>query len=142
MPPTFGKEFHEHFTQLDLIDSLFIAADFQHVQLSAEALHGIILHKKSLINHPSTLPLLPSHTYQKAIPTGTFQLCGMKDTTSVSLYITLPRGKDHSLHETLVWRMAIELLAGFEGPLWRAIRGKGLSYDFGLYVFIYLFIYL
>lgn len=132
MLPTFGKESHELITQSGLMDSLFIATDFRHVQLSAEALHGIVLHKKSLINPPSTLPLLPSHTYQKPIPSGTFQLCGMKDTTSVSLYITLPRGEDRSLHETLVWRMAIELLAGFEGPLWRAIRGKGLSYDFGL----------
>ena len=58
----------------------------------------------------------------------------MKDATSVSLYITLPLGEDASLHVSLVWRVAMELLAGFEGPLWRAIRGKGLSYDFGLYV--------
>lgn len=29
-------------------------------------------------------------------------------------------------------RVAQQLLSGFEGPLWRSIRGKGLSYDFGL----------
>ena len=112
---------------------MVIATDFRYVHLSSTTLHGLVLHLKSIQSPLQTLPLLPSHHYQKAIPTGIVQLCGMKDATSVSLYITLPRGDDSSLHASLVQRMAMELLAGFEGPLWRAIRGKGLSYDFGLY---------
>ena len=111
-----------------------IATDFRYVHLSSTTLHGLVFHLKSIQSPLQTVPLLPSHHYQQAIPTGTVQLCGMKDATSVSFYITLPCEEDTSLHASLVWHMTMELLAGFEGPLWRAIRGKGLSYDFGLYV--------
>lgn len=114
------------------MNSLFISTDFIHTQLSAEALHSLTLHKKSFPSLPTTLPFIRSNVYHKVIPTGKVYLCGMKDVTTVSFSLVVPDMKDLSLHSLMVLHIAKELLAGFEGPFWRAIRGKGLSYDFGL----------
>ena len=108
------------------MNSLFISTDFTHTQLSAEVLHSLTLHKKSFSSIPTTLPFIQS------IPTGKVYLCGMKDVTTVSFSLVVPDLKTRSLHNLMVLHVAKELLAGFEGPFWRAIRGKGLSYDFGL----------
>ena len=56
----------------------------------------------------------------------------MKDATSTTAHFMVQDDTDRTIHEMTVLRVARELLAGFESPLWRAIRGKGLSYDFGL----------
>lgn len=56
----------------------------------------------------------------------------MKDAKTTSAYFFLRDEAQRSLHEEAVVRVAQQLLSGFEGPLWRSIRGKGLSYDFGL----------
>ena len=117
-----------------LMISLFISTDFTQTQLSAEVLHSLTLHKKSFSSTPTTLPFVQSNIYHASIPTGKVYLCGMKDVTTVSFSLVVPDLKTRSLHDLMVLHVAKELLAGFEGPFWRAIRGKGLSYDFGLYV--------
>ena len=57
----------------------------------------------------------------------------LKDVTTASFNLVIPHSSTDALHERMVATVAKNVLTGFEGPLWRAIRGKGLSYDFSVY---------
>ena len=92
-----------------------------------------LLVQASTFNHS---PVLKSHHLTKPLPLNHGYICGMKDSTTVSAYCLLPFTPQPEFHTLIVQYITKELLAGFEGPLWRAIRGKGLSYDFGMYFII------
>lgn len=112
---------------------LCIAADFRKHSLSAAALFAHQFHKRTVIQPAPTLRVLPSNQFAQPIPAGHGIICGMKDVTTTSFNLVVPHSSTDDLHERIVAVVAMNVLKGFEGPLWRAIRGKGLSYDFSVY---------
>ena len=106
---------------------LCIAADFRKHSLSAAALFAHQFHKRTVIQPAPTLRVLPSNRFAQRTP------AGMKDVTTASFNLVIPHSSTDALHERMVATVAKNVLTGFEGPLWRAIRGKGLSYDFSVY---------
>ena len=100
---------------------LCIAADFRKHSLSAAALFAHQFYKRTVIQHA------------QRTPAGHGVICGMKDVTTASFNLVIPHSSTDALHERMVATVAKNVLTGFEGPLWRAIRGKGLSYDFSVY---------
>lgn len=108
---------------------LLIATNFAKYPISRElfAAHALLPASSGFSLSP-----FPSATPCRDFPRGKGTVCGMKDAKTTSAYFFARDEAKRSLHEETVARVAQQLLAGFEGPLWRAIRGKGLSYDFGL----------
>ena len=112
---------------------LCIAADFRKHSLSATALFAHQFYKRTVIQPAPTLRVLPSNLFAQRTPAGHGVICGMKDVTTASFNLVIPHSSTDALHERMVATVAKNVLTGFEGPLWRAIRGKGLSYDFSVY---------
>ena len=55
-----------------------------------------------------------------------------EDATTASFALAASDLEERSPFDKMVMRVTCELLAGFESCFWRAIRGRGLAYDFGL----------
>ena len=114
-----------------MTDSFFVATDFNHVNVSKNEMRSLL---------PENLPkrrklterFISTRSYRQWPDRGEVQLCGMKDATTASFVLAANDLEERSLHEKMVMRVTCELLGGFEGCLWRAIRGRGLAYDFGL----------
>ena len=116
-----------------LTNRLCISAEFRKFMLPSSALFAHPFHKRTVIHPTPTQRVQSSRQFAQSIPSHHGVVCGMKDATTASFTLVVPHISESSLHERLVVRVAKAILAGFEGPLWRAIRGKGLSYDFDVY---------
>ena len=101
--------------------------------LPSSALFAHPFHKRTVIHPTPTQRVQSSRQFAQSIPSHHGVVCGMKDATTASFTLVVPHISESSLHERPVVRVAKAILAGFEGPLWCAIRGKGLSYDFDVY---------
>ena len=113
-----------------MTSSFYVATDFNSVELSRKEIYALL--PESRPEREQTMPFISTRTYQKWPSRGEVQLCGMKDATTASFVLAANDVEERSLHEKMVMRVTCELLAGFEGYFWRAIRGRGLAYDFGL----------
>ena len=115
--------------------SLSIASNFIQYPFNSTLLFSYPLYKQVVIQPTSFNIQSIQFSYLFSLPSPCQQgvICGMKDATTVSAYFMLPCDSYMSFHERIILFVTKELLSGFEGPLWRAIRGKGLSYDFGMY---------